>query len=70
LRSRRHPALQPALRDVEQEHQPVFATGAHINGDLLRMRTIYITAGSLSRRFSVACTAKQQQAVPTSDLIG
>jgi hypothetical protein len=33
------------------------------------MRTIYITAGSLSRRFSAACTAKQQQAVPTSDLI-
>jgi hypothetical protein len=44
----------------------MLATQAHINDDLFRMRTIYIIAGSLSRRFS---TAKQQQAVPTSDLI-
>jgi hypothetical protein len=33
------------------------------------MRTIYGNAGSLSRRFSAACTAKQQRAIITSDLI-
>ena len=52
LRSRCHPALQPALRDVEQEHQPVLATRAHIaDVNLFRMRTIYVAAGNLSRRF-------------------
>jgi hypothetical protein len=33
------------------------------------MRTIYVNAGSLSRRFSAAYTARQQLAVTTSDLI-
>src|SRR5437763_536659 len=52
LGSRCHPALQPALRDVEQEHQPVLATRAHIaDVNLFRMRTIYVAAGNLSRRF-------------------
>jgi len=69
LRPRRHPALQSALRDVEQEHEPMLTT-AHIGDDLFRMRTIYVNPGRLSRRFSVACAARQQPAVITSDLIG
>jgi hypothetical protein len=39
---RRHPALQPTLRDGEQKYQPVLTTRAHLNRltNLLRMRTI------------------------------
>jgi hypothetical protein len=50
LRPRRHPALQPALRDGEQENQPVLATRAQSDrpGYLFRMRTIYMTAVGLS----------------------
>jgi hypothetical protein len=68
LRARCHPALQSALRDVEQEHEPVVATLAHIDDDLFRMRNIYVAAGILSRRFLGSCTAKQQRAVTTSEL--
>jgi hypothetical protein len=58
LRPRRHPALQPALRNVEEEHEPVLATRGHFDeSDLFRMRTIYATPGGLSRRFLVACAA-------------
>ena len=38
---RRDPALQPTLRDAEQENQAILATGGHLNAaDLFRMRTI------------------------------
>jgi len=43
---------------------------AHIDDNLVRMRTIYVSPGRLSRRFSGACAAKQQRAVTTSELIG
>jgi hypothetical protein len=32
------------------------------------MRTIYVNPGRLSRRFSVACAAKQQRTVATNEL--
>jgi hypothetical protein len=32
------------------------------------MRTIYVNPGRLSRRFSVACAAKQQRPVATNEL--
>jgi hypothetical protein len=48
---RRDPALQPSLRDVKQENQPMLAAGGHLKsgrGNLFRMRTIYLSARRLS----------------------